>query len=354
MQAIGTQAAKQEKQQSYKQAKARQSDSLQKGVRQMTFRNRQQGSSIAEYALPMALVVVASGVIAASVNIEGLLPQFFAEASGSTYTGDTTTIAAASGTTGPSSATGDGSGQLPGLNANAGQTGSSLGLDGQTAPNLEVSGGNGTQVALGLMNTSGGDVSADEDEADYEAGSTYVAMVKDLALTTATADDVTEGMDDAQSATVLDDYATSVAAKSNAIQQYAFENVIEVLRNGGVAGLKQVNDEADESEEDFNNNRDDRADEQADGEEEAVENDGVTAEEQADVDSAQANGTFLYTLDLYQNTQYQAIEDDVFEQWRTSTLNNLYGTPITIWAFDYEGSVSVLEQSWGGFLDGIN
>ena len=53
-----------------------------------TSRKAYQGNTLVEYALPVALVVVASGVIASSVNIQGMLPDFFASASGATVAGD--------------------------------------------------------------------------------------------------------------------------------------------------------------------------------------------------------------------------------------------------------------------------
>lgn len=312
------------------------------------------GNTIAEYALPIALVVVASGVIATNADIQAAIPQFFASASGASVSGSN--IVAKSMGDNQYTANSDGSGGFDtSLNGNTGQTGAGLALAGQATPQIEVSGGMGTNKALAYLNEHPIDMTADADEGDYEASSTYVAMVKDLAITTQMADEAAShaGTGGKTKQNVLDEYASAVAAKKNAINQFAFSHVVQVIKHGGVGGLNQVDNHADTSQDQFEAGDDSQADYHGEQEEEAVTTDEDTsAATQADADSATQN-SFLWTLNMYDNVQYQPIDTAVFEAWRKNTLEPQYGASFPIWALDYEGNVDVLKESWGAFLDQI-
>ena len=225
---------------------------------------------------------------------------------------------------------------------------------GQTDPNaqIEVSGSLGTNKALALLNDAAPDLIAGEDDTDYEDTSMYVAMVKDLAMTTAAANDTSKFDFDDDNGEVdgknknLSAYASAVAAKSNAIQQYAFDNVIEVIKYGGVAGFKEVDETVDDSIDDFEQGDDSQADVYGEQEESAVDDTGDDAQVTQVQGDTTGLSSFLWTMNLYSNSQYQPIDANVFAEWRKNDLDVRYGASFPIWALDYKGNIDVLSQVW--------
>jgi len=266
------------------------------------------GNSLAEYALPLALVVVSAGVIASAVNIQTILPQYFAEASGSAAGG--TTIATTMMGGAPGGATGTGAGAI-GFSDGNGGSGSILSMAGQSTP-PETVGNNGTDGLIWSLHHAitqvGGFTDGDND------GGQYIPLTVDLALTTQTGQ--------FSNAPIL-------AAKGNAIASYAESHTIEIMTVGsqGFADNQDLNGEQVTDLE----NQDNSQSGQVSNQELANVNQGGLTQEQAQQVS-HLMGMMGESTGFETSTNYQALDEEMFLDY----MNNLSQTRMNCSAYHIE------------------
>lgn len=280
------------------------------------------GSVSTEYALPLALVVVASGVILSSFNISTLLPDFFAKASGSSVSGATVNTKALGST--PGGATGTGAGAVGFLDTNG--VSSTLAFAGQTSPGIETVGGKGTDWQIRVMHYFGLDVPAlSTSESD---GGLYVPLTVDLALTT--------NAGNFENAPVL-------AAKGNAIAGYAATHSVEVTMYGSsFSDNQQINgQEIDNLGQGDNSQSGQHATEEAANVEQTI--DQETAQMAVGL-ASMFGGSGFHT-----SSNYQPLDDEMFTEYlHNFERQKLNCTPVHIEQFDGAGQQEYSETVISG------
>lgn len=195
-------------------------------LKRMLKRNAYSGNALVEYGLPLALVVVSSGVILSFVDIKNLLPQFMASASGGSISGGNIKAPSIGSTTGGGLGTGSAAG---GNTYIIGASGSFF-LSGGNYP--ETVGGRGNDKGLIYM-PSPPTVYVPGQPMPPGASIGYVPSVDQS---------VNTGQAMSQSQFLAAALVSSKYADSARVQVAAYENPDEVEANGGWAGLSYGNE----------------------------------------------------------------------------------------------------------------